>query len=82
MSLRGLFFGFFLCLNVICFCQHNLRRVNVSTLPEEIRGLKDVSIAIRWTDSTGDHVVATTQTIGHRMILYWEEEKEDWKVKR
>ena len=63
MALRPSFLTVFLFLNAVCFCQHDLRRVNVSTLPEEISILKDVSNAIRWTDSTGDNVVVTTQKI-------------------
>ncbi|HYO22053.1 MAG TPA: hypothetical protein VER36_06580 [Flavisolibacter sp.] len=55
--------GYCLFLSSIGFSQHDLRRVSISTLPEQIKLIKDISVAIRWTDSIGDHVVLTTQKI-------------------
>lgn len=41
--------------------QSDLRKVEVTTLPEAIRQLEDITLALRWTDSLGDNVVVTTQ---------------------
>lgn len=41
--------------------QSDIRKVDVTTLPEAIRQLEDITLALRWTDSLGDNVVVTTQ---------------------
>lgn len=58
-----LLLGFCVLHSLFGFGQHDLRRVDISTLPEQIGPIKDVSVAVRWTDSLGDHVVLTTQKI-------------------
>lgn len=44
-----------------CYGQSDVRRVEVSGLPKEIKSLPDITLALRWTDSVGDNVVVTTQ---------------------
>lgn len=41
--------------------QSDVRKVEVAALPEAIRQLDDITLALRWTDSLGDNVVVTTQ---------------------
>lgn len=41
--------------------QSDIRKVEVATLPESIRQLEDITLALRWTDTLGDNVVVTTQ---------------------
>jgi hypothetical protein len=74
---RFILFGYCLFFTLVCFSQHDLRRVSISTLPEQIRLVKDVSVAIRWTDSIGDHVVLTTQKIKRPSddVFFWREER-------
>jgi len=45
------------------FSQNDLRQVNIGDLPEEIREIKYISKAVRWTDSLGDNVLLTTKKI-------------------
>lgn len=41
--------------------QSDVRSVNVASLPQAIRELKDINLALRWTDTVGINVVVTTQ---------------------
>lgn len=61
MSVKVLCLFFLVCLNFTANCQNDLRRVSVTSLPEEIQLLQNVSLAVRWTDSLGDNVIVTTQ---------------------
>lgn len=47
------------------FCQENIRRVAAASLPREVSEIPDISMSVRWTDSTGDNVVVSTGKI-HR----------------
>jgi hypothetical protein len=44
-----------------CYSQSDVRSVSVAGLPEAIRELKDISLALQWTDTVGINVVVTTQ---------------------
>jgi hypothetical protein len=46
--------------SIVSFAQSDLRRVSVSDLPEDIRNIENISVAVRWTDSLGDNVLVTT----------------------
>lgn len=53
-----------LCLQAVLafsYAQSDVRRVEVASLPQEIRALDHITLALRWTDSVGDNVVVTTQ---------------------
>lgn len=48
---------------VNCYSQFDLKRVPVSSLPEDIQRIDNISVAVRWTDSLGDNVVVVTKKI-------------------
>jgi hypothetical protein len=45
---------------LVPYCQSDIRRIDASSLPEEIREISNVLLSVRWTDSTGDHVIVST----------------------
>lgn len=52
-----------LFISVFSYSQSNLRKVPVSSLPEGIQIVPDISIALRWTDTLGDNVLVITKKI-------------------
>jgi hypothetical protein len=47
------------------YSQADIRRVAASSLPDDISKIPNISISVRWTDSTGDNVLISTGKI-HR----------------
>lgn len=45
------------------YSQSDLRKVPVSSLPEDIQNVPDISVAFRWTDTLGDNVLVITKKI-------------------
>src|SRR5215216_2748993 len=45
---------------LVPYCQSDIRRIDASSLPEEISELSNILLSVRWTDSTGDHVLVST----------------------
>lgn len=45
---------------LVTYCQADIRRVDASSLPEEISELSNIQLSVRWTDSTGDNVLIST----------------------
>lgn len=63
MEIKFILITFLSFLGFTTYCQRNLRRVDVSSLPKDISEIRDISLCVRWTDSTGDNVVITTEKI-------------------
>lgn len=46
---------------LLAYSQSDVRSVSTASLPQTIRELKDINLALRWTDTVGINVVVTTQ---------------------
>jgi hypothetical protein len=58
------FFAFILLfISFLSYGQSDLKRVPVSSLPEDIQNVLDISVAMRWTDTLGDNVLVITKKI-------------------
>jgi hypothetical protein len=44
-----------------CYSQSDVRSVSIAALPAAIRELKDISMALQWTDTVGTNIVVSTQ---------------------
>jgi hypothetical protein len=65
-----------LLISLFSHAQNDLKQVAVDDLPEDIKNIKNVSIAVRWTDSLGDNVIVTTKkTFSNNENDFWEDQK-------
>lgn len=65
MRIKLTLFTALICYGLTVFCQENIRRVAAASLSKDIRDIPDISLSVRWTDSTGDNVLLSTGKI-HR----------------